>query len=95
MGTVCDGTRRYPALAHVKADASRDQVMETWCSQARLVHGDLNKFPPVAAAYKFKDDACNIVSSMDGITSVFAHYFPSAVQSRPLFFLGLQRMELF
>jgi hypothetical protein len=81
MVTVCDATRRYPSLAHVKADASLDQVMKARRSRTHVDHGDLNKFPPFAAAYSFRDEAGNAVSSMDGISRVFAHYLPSVVQA--------------
>jgi hypothetical protein len=32
MVTIYDGTQRYSSAAHIKADASWDQVMDAWCS---------------------------------------------------------------
>jgi hypothetical protein len=83
MVTICDGDQRCPSLARVKADASWEQLMNTWRSQARKDHVDVRKFPQPAVAYSFRDDAGNDVSSTDGITSVSAYFVPAAHPAPP------------
>jgi hypothetical protein len=50
--------------------------MEAWKSQARAAHSDMKGYSVLAAAYAFKDESGNPVTSMDGINRVFAHYNP-------------------
>jgi hypothetical protein len=73
MVTVCDGAQRFSAPTHVKADATWDQGMEALRFQARAEFSGIEKYPPLAAAYTFKDESAQVMTSMDGVTRVSAH----------------------
>jgi hypothetical protein len=76
--TVFDGFSRYPTELTARKDMSRDQLAEAWYENASVTqHWDAQKYPRVAWAYVMRDAKNQVITSMDGIEWMFAHYIPT------------------
>jgi hypothetical protein len=77
--TVCDCPRKYAQPVRVPTDASWDQVMMIGRAQVCAADPEMARFPGVANAYVMKTESGDPVTSMDGLTKVFAHFMSSMI----------------
>jgi hypothetical protein len=82
--TMVDGWSRYPVELVADTSMSWEQLVEAWYQKAALIPGwHAKKYPRVASEYVMKTIDDQVITHMDGINRVFAHYIPSTMGAVP------------
>jgi hypothetical protein len=79
MVTVCGGNHRNSEPVRAPNQATWDQVLTAWRIQAIAKNPDAERYPAIDAAYVLKTETGDPITSMDGISRVFAHFLPTMV----------------
>jgi hypothetical protein len=79
MVIVCDGNHRFSEPVRVPNEVSWDQVLKNWRIQAIVKDSTMERYPGIAEAYFLKTEFDDPISSMDGISRVFAHFLPRMI----------------
>jgi hypothetical protein len=79
MVTICNGNHRFSEPVGVPSEAPWDQVLTSWQIQAIAKESSMGRYPGIAGAYILKTEKGDVITSMDGVSRVFAHFLPTMI----------------